>query len=158
LATTRNVRSVKILEVIVGRVINLEGVGKERKQLTRAIVLALRELMQQSETNAQTKDLAAFISLSLEAIHQTIDESVAAWEKRGYWLKADRFRLEWAWSEQLGSRMRKALMAEDWPTVAVTAAQVAEKLNGVKLPQRNRLGSPWEGAWERLLGKGNGGR
>jgi hypothetical protein len=137
----------------LGRVINLEGVGKERKNLARAVVLALRELMQQAEPDQKTRDLAAFISLALEEIYQTIDESVAAWEKRGYWLKADRFRLEWAWSESLSKKMGDAVLQEDWPQVAATAASVAQKLNTVVLPQRHRLGTPWTGAWEKLKRK-----
>ena len=105
----------------MGRVIHLEGVGKERKNLSRAVVLALRELMQQSEPDQTTRDLAAFIALALEGIYQTIDESVAAWEKRGYWLKADRFRLDWSWSETMAMNMRNAVLQEDWTQVALTA-------------------------------------
>lgn len=134
----------------MGRVIKIGGAGKERKQLTRAIVLALRELMQQEEPDANTKDLAAFISSALETIFKSIDETVAPWEKRGYWIKADRYRMEWSWTEKLSTVMREALMQEDWPTVAMIAAKVGEKFNGVKIPQRNRIGTPWEGAWDKL--------
>jgi hypothetical protein len=134
----------------LGRVIKLDGVGKERKYLARAVVLALRELMQQTEPDSTTRDLAAFISLALDEISQTIDESVAAWEKRGYWLKADRFRLDWAWSEKLARNMRNALLQEDWMQMAITAADIAQKLNTVSVPQRHRLGTPWVGAWEKL--------
>lgn len=134
----------------MSRVINLNGSGKERTQLTRGIVLALRELVQQKEPGQQTRDLAAFIALALEAIAETIDSSVEAWEKRGYWLKADRFRMEWAWTATLGSAMRKAVSGDDWSSVAITAAQVAQKLGSVDVPQRHRLGTPWVGAWERL--------
>ena len=137
-------------EAVLGRVINPDGVGKERTRLTRAIILAIRELMRQTETNGQTKDLAAFIALALESVAGTIDTSVDAWEKRGYWLKADRFRMEWAWSEKLGKVMRSAVENDDWPTIAVTAAQVAEKLKNVHVPQRHRLGAPWVGAWEKM--------
>jgi hypothetical protein len=69
-------------------VIKIEGAGKERKRLTRAVVLAIRELMQQTEPDSKTRDLAAFIALALLAIDETIDESVTPWEKRGYWLKS----------------------------------------------------------------------
>ena len=134
----------------MGRVINLEGAGKERKRLTRGVALALRELMQQTEPNAKTRDLAAFISLALKAIYETIDESVGPWEKRGYWLKADRFRLEWTWTGHLGEAMRKAVLSENWGDVAAISAQVAEKLNGVNVPKQHRMGTPWEGALERL--------
>jgi hypothetical protein len=137
----------------LGRVIKIEGVGKERKRLTRAVVLALRELMQQTEPDSKTRDLAAFIALALLAIEETVDESVTPWEKRGYWLKADRFRLEWAWAGRLGLEMREAVISEDWAAIAGIAAQVAEKLDHVQVPKRNRLGTPWEGAWDQLKQK-----
>jgi len=134
----------------LGRVINPETAAKERTQLERGIVLALRELMRQAEPDAHTRDMAAFIALALEAIWATIDSSVVAWEKRGYWIKADRFRMEWMWSEQLGKNMRQAVLAEDWGKIAQLSAQVAVRLSDVKLPQRHRLGTPWVGAWQRL--------
>lgn len=118
--------------------------------MERGIVLALRELMRQAEPDAHTRDMAAFIALALEAIWATIDSSVVAWEKRGYWIKADRFRMEWMWSEQLGKNMRQAVLAEDWGKIAQLSAQVAVRLSDVKLPQRHRLGTPWVGAWQRL--------
>ena len=103
----------------MGRIINPETAGKERKQLSRAIIFAIRELMEQTTRNSSsddehTYDLAAFIVLALEEIHQGIDVSVAAWEKRGYWVKADRFRLDWEWSGQLASAMRIAITTNNW--------------------------------------------
>ena len=137
----------------MGRVYNPESAGKERARLERATVLAIRELMRQTQPDAQTHDLAAFIALALESIADTIDSSVAAWEKRGYWVKADRFRMEWRWAEHLGGAMRHAVLAEDWSGVAATAAQIAERLGGVKVPQRHGIGSPWTGALDRLRQK-----
>ena len=134
----------------MSRVINTQSVGKERTQLTRSIVLALRELMSQTEVDEHTRDLAAYIVLALEQIFKTIDVSVSAWEKRGYWVKADRFRMEWIWTESLGSRLRNAVLAEDWPVVAMTAAQVAEKLREIDVPKRHKLGTPWVGAWKKM--------
>ncbi len=134
----------------MSRVINTQSAGKERTQLTRSIVLALRELMRQTETNDLTRDLAAYIALALEEIFKTIDVSVSAWEKRGYWVKADRFRMEWIWSENLGRTMRQAVVNSDWPAVAMTSAQIAEKLHGVEVPKRHKLGTPWVGAWKKM--------
>lgn len=134
----------------MGRVINPESVGKERAHLTRAVVLALRELGRQREAGAVARDLAAFIALALAAIATTIEASVVAWEKRGYWLKADRFRLDWQWAGQLGGRMREAVLAEDWGQVAALSAQIAQKLDKVTVPERHRLGQPWQGAWRKL--------
>jgi len=134
----------------LGRLITPDTAGKERTQLTRAVVLALRELMKQSEPDANSRDLAAFIALALTAIGRSVETSVAAWEKRGYWVKADRFRMEWDWANRLGSVMRQAVLAEDWPRVAQTAGQVFQSLNAVQVPQRHRLGTPWVGAYHRL--------
>ena len=134
----------------MGRIINTESIGKERTQLIRAVVLALRELMHQTDTDDRTRDLAAFIAIALDSIYQTIDVSVSAWEKRGYWIKADRFRMDWAWTERNSQELRQAVLVDDWPRVALTAGQITEKLKDVKVPQRNRIGTPWDGAWERL--------
>ncbi len=134
----------------MSRVINPESASKERTQLTRAVVLAIRELMKKGTVDDQTRDLAAFIALALDTIYRTVDSSVAAWEKRGYWIKADRFRMEWMWCESLGASMRKALIADEWANVAITSAQIMQKLNAVHVPQNHRLGTPWVGAWDRL--------
>jgi hypothetical protein len=130
--------------------INTEGAGKLRTQLTRSVVLALRELMRQTQPDDHSRDLAAYISIALGEIYQTAEESVAAWEKKGYWVKADRFRMDWEWADRLAVTMRKALMQEDWATVAMTAAQIAQKLMSVDVPQRHKLGEPWQGAWKQL--------
>ncbi len=82
----------------MSRVINPDSVGKERTRLTKSIVLCIRELAKQSDVTAETKDQAAYIALALQAIADGIDVSVAAWEKRDYWVKADKFRMEWMWA------------------------------------------------------------
>lgn len=137
----------------MGRVINPESAGKERTQMMRGVILALRELMAQATINETTRDLAAFVALSLEAIWGTVDLSVTAWEKRGYWVKADRFRMEWQWTERLGVGLRQAVLADDWVQVAGLSAQVAEKVHSMTLPKRHGLGTPWVGAWKRLRDK-----
>jgi hypothetical protein len=138
------------LEDYLSRVIKTETAAKDRTRLTRSVVLALRELMRQTEPDDHSRDLAAYISLALLQIHQTIDTSVNAWEKRGYWVKADRFRMEWEWTQISGEKIGQAVLADDWATIAVTAAQVAQKLMSVDVPVRHRLGTPWEGAWKLL--------
>lgn len=132
------------------RVYNPDSAGKERNTLTRSIVLALRNLMKQQETNDETRDLAAYIALALGEINATIEASVAAWEKRGYWVKADKFRLEWEWTAGASQTMKEALLKDDWATVAMTSAKVAQRLGTITVPERNRLGTPWVGSWKKL--------
>jgi len=137
----------------LGRLINPESAGKERSRLTKAVVIAIRELMRQSKPDDNTRDLAAFISLALDTIAGTIDPSVEAWEKRGYWVKADHFRMEWTWTSRLAANMRLAVLTEDWLKVAQNAAQVAERLNGVHISQHHRMGTPWVGAYRKMKGE-----
>ena len=139
----------------MSRVINPDSAGKQRTKMTRAIALAVREL---SKTNPsknsgqlnEARDLAAFIALTLEVVAETIEVSVAAWEKRNYWVKADKFRMEWHWASQLAGQMREAATKEDWENVAQVAMQVALKLYKIKISEKHRMGRPWEGSWARL--------
>jgi len=134
----------------LSRVINPDSAGKERTRLTKGVVLAIRELAHQSEPGAESRDLAAFIAIALAIISETIDVSVVAWEKRDYWVKADKFRMEWAWSGQYSEKMNKAVLNNDWGSVAQVAALTAQKLSKVTVPPGHRLGRPWVGAWNEL--------
>ncbi len=134
----------------MSRVINPDSAGKERTRLSKAIVLAVRELARQTEVSTEARDLAAFITLALVQIAAGIDVTVAAWEKRDYWVKADRFRMEWLWTGVLGEKMKQALLAEDWPQVAQVSVQVAGKLSKVQVAANHRLGKPWVGAYRQL--------
>lgn len=135
----------------MSRLIKTDTVGKDRTRLTKGIVLAVRELAKQKDITAETKDLAAFIALALQTISEGIDESVAAWEKRDYWVKADRFRMEWMWTGQTAEKMKTALANEDWGTIVMLMPQIAAKLNKIQIAENHRLGAPWVGAYKKML-------
>ena len=135
----------------MSRVINPDSAGKERTQLSKSIVLAVRELARQPGIDDKTRDLAAFISLALFRVDATIDVSVQAWEKRGYWVKADKFRMDWLWAGQYAVKMKQAVLAEDWAQVAVLSVQAGQKLSKIKIAEHHRLGTPWVGAYKKLL-------
>ena len=134
----------------MSRVINPDSVGKDRTRLSKAIVLAVRELAKQKDVNQEAKDLAAFIALALKTISEGIDASVAAWEKRDYWVKADKFRMEWMWSGQVADKMKTAVLTDDWGTVALLCAQIAQKFGKVMVSDNHRLGKPWASAYRQL--------
>ncbi|GAB4424704.1 MAG: hypothetical protein Kow002_14230 [Anaerolineales bacterium] len=134
----------------MSRVINPDSAGKERTRLTKAIVITIRELAKQSEPGKDARDMAAFIALALQIIAAGIDVSVAAWEKRNYWVKADRFRMEWAWARQIGEQMKQAVIEDDWAAIAMLSAQIAQKLHKVKVSDKHRMGRPWAGAFKQL--------
>ncbi len=134
----------------MSRLINPDSAGKDRTRLSKAIVLSIRELAKQQGITNETKDLAAFIALALQTIAEGIDASVAAWEKRDYWVKADRFRMEWMWSGQYAEKMKNAVLKDDWATVAMLMPQIAQKFSKVVVSPNHRLGTPWVGAYKQL--------
>jgi hypothetical protein len=134
----------------LSRVINPDSVGKERTRLTKSIVLCIRELAKQSDVTTETKDQAAYIALALQAIADGIDVSVAAWEKRDYWVKADKFRMEWMWAGQTAAKMKTAVLTDDWATIAMLMPQIAQRFNKIEVSDNHRLGKPWTSAYQLL--------
>jgi hypothetical protein len=125
-----------------------------RNRLTKSIVLAVRKLMQKGQPDKESLDMAAYVVLALEKIEESVDLSATAWEKRDYWLKADRFRMEWGWTEGRRLALEKAVLAQDWGKIATELILVAQQFNKVEVSDKNRLGEPWIGAWKVLKDRG----
>lgn len=134
----------------MSRLINPDSVGKERTRLTKSIVLCIRELAKQSQVTPEAKDQAAFIALALQSISEGIEASVAAWEKRDYWVKADKFRMEWMWSGQYAAKLKDAVLSDDWATIATMLPTIAQKFNKIEIAPNHRLGTPWTNAYKLL--------
>ena len=134
----------------MSRIVSVEGTGTERTRLVKSIVIALRELMKQKEVDAHSYDLAAYLALALRMIAKNVEKTVVAWEKKDYWLKADKFRMQWAWVSSSAEKIEKALQADDWAAIAMQAVTIAQKLNSTQVSEKHRLGTPWVGAWALL--------
>lgn len=135
----------------MSRLINTETAGKNRTRLSKEVVLSIRELMKQTSPDDTSKDLAAHIVLALQEIADGVETSVVAWEKRDYWVKADRFRMEWGWAQRQSDALRQSLKSEDWGNIALLAIQIGQKFSAVKISDNHRLGKPWVGAYKRLI-------
>jgi hypothetical protein len=132
----------------VTRIIKTTTPGKERARLSKAIVITIREFMRQKGPDKSTNDMVAFIILALEQIAAGIDKSVAAWEKRGYWVKADKYRMDWAWVEPKANTLRQSFDAEDWPTIAGLFVDIMARFRAIKVSDKHRMGKPWENAYQ----------
>ncbi len=138
-------------EFPLSRLITTESGTRERTRLSKAVVKAIRILAQQEKPDNESRDLAAFIALACEGMYRSVEASVVAWEKRDYWVKADRFRMEWQWCDRAATAMRQAVLSDDWGTVAATSGLIAQKLMKVQLAPGARVGTPWVGAYRQLL-------
>ena len=135
----------------MSRVVNPDGVGKQRDRLMKAVTLALRALAGRSQIDAETKDLVAFIALALNEIHATIDVTCLAWEKRDYWLKADQFRREWGWAGRIAEKLERVVLGVEWQYLPTLMVELYKHLEKVNLPKRSTLGTPWNGAYVKLV-------
>ena len=129
------------------QIIKTSTPGKEREQLSKAIVITIRTFMRQGAPDHETKDMIAFIILALKEISTGIDQSVAAWEKRGYWVKADKYRLEWQWAGEMADKLQHAFKAEDWGKIAEYLLDTMTHFSNIKVSDRHRMGQPWVNAY-----------
>ena len=137
----------------MGRVISTESPGKIRSQHRRTIAEALRRLSQKPQLDDEARDLAALIVFSLHGIADTVDQAIEAWEKRDYYLKAERFREQWRWLEPMTDELSAIVGAPDegkWDDLPVVLARLMPYFADVKVKQMTRKPSLWEGAYARF--------
>lgn len=138
----------------MSRIVNSETAGKERNRAVKVLVISIRELLKQQESSDLSRDLIACILKSLDTIRESIDLSVEAWEDRGYWVKADHFRLEWQWSQMIAERIRPMVYEENYAEMIPVLVELLQSLDHVKVSEKHRLGTPWTGCWAELPPRG----
>ena len=131
----------------MSRIIKTSTPGKERARLSKAIIVTIRAFLRQGEPDQNSRDMVAFVILALEHISSGIDMSVEAWEKRGYWVKADKYRMEWRWSGEYAKKLRKAFSRSAWEEIANLFIQIMQKFNAIKVSDQHRMGQPWKDAF-----------
>ncbi len=107
--------------------------------------------MRQTEPDKNTKDMIAFIILALREIADGIDKSVIAWEKRGYWVKADKYRMDWAWVLPFEQDLNKYFKSDDWGQIAGKLVALMGRFGSIKVSDKHRMGKPWVGAYKKYL-------
>jgi hypothetical protein len=135
---------------LLSRVIRTESAASQRKQWMRSLALALRRGLSGDVEDDEKKDLLAFMMLTLEQINASVDQTAQAWEKRGYWLKADRFRLEWDWSLSCYQELEGALSTHNWENARAAIPKMLQGAMDVDVPKRLKDAQPWTGAWDEF--------
>ena len=128
----------------MGRVINISSPGKRRNQQRRTIAEILRHLMLKRELDPEAKDMAATVVFALRSIAETIEESTVAWEKRNYFLKADRFRRRWEWATVHAERLHKLLVDDRWEQLPQELAMLAPYFADIRVLKLTRPPSTWQ--------------
>jgi hypothetical protein len=137
----------------MSRIIATETPGKTRNQLRRTIAEALRHLSQKSRMDEEVKDLSAIIVYCLHGMADTVDQTTEAWEKRDYYMKAERFREQWRWLEPMADQLSAAIYRERWNELPSVLAELMPYFADVKIKRMTRKPTLWRGAYERLMGE-----
>lgn len=136
----------------MGRVINNNTPGKKRSHMMRTIAEILRRLGQKGGTvDDDVRDMTAMIVFCLREIDESIIETIKAWEKRGYWQKADRFQREWMWSGDYATKLERIVRDENWSSMPDVMMQLFPHFADIEINRLTRNPDDWQGAYERLL-------
>ena len=135
----------------MARVINTNSPGKRRNAHMRTIAEILRRLSQQQEINQESKDMVAMLVFCLRGIDSTVEESMVAWEKRGYWKKSDEFQQKWWWASRMSRSIEDLLQNECWEQLPETMMQLYTHVADLKVNRLTRDPSTWQGAYQKLL-------
>ena len=131
------------------RIIRTDSPARYRQRLLKALASAFQYIRHEKTNEAQKKDIYAFTLLTLEALSKSIDQTASAWEKRDYWIKADRLRDTWKWVSEAHKHLQTALQNNEIEGAYQQIESLHEQTESIKLP-RNRPGQDlWQGAWSK---------
>ena len=99
----------------------------------------------------RTKDMAAMLVFCLKEIDLGIDESAAVWEKRDYWIKAERLRQRWHWVSQSALQLETLIREEQWHYLPEQMMVLFPHFADIKVTRFTRSSDLWEGAYQKLL-------
>jgi hypothetical protein len=135
----------------MSRVIKVDNPGKIRNQLMRTAAELIRRLSQKSTLDDEARDMAATLVYCFRQIDEGIDESAYAWEKRDYWVKAERFRARWGWARRAAEEMETIIREDDWDRLPVTLVDLLPAFSDFKVARFTRDSKLWRGAYRRLM-------
>jgi hypothetical protein len=134
----------------LSRIIRVESPTTERKRLKRTIAEAAARLQALAPKDDEAKDLAALIVYALRDIEASVESSAVAWEKRNYYVKAERLRVEWQWVGRFAERLGRVVRAGDWARVPAVCAELTPRVADAAGARPRLVPELWNGAYRRL--------
>ncbi|MEZ4641390.1 MAG: hypothetical protein R3E31_01390 [Chloroflexota bacterium] len=135
----------------MSRIIHTENPTKIRNQNRRSIAEILRRLSQKGDLDDETRDMAAMLVFLLREIYEGVEQSARAWEKRDYWMKAERFMREWAWTGEVSANLDDVLRHDALDLLPELMADLLPRFADIQLKTMTRSPDLWRGAYARLM-------
>lgn len=137
----------------MSRIVNLNSGAKVRSQNLRTIAEVLRRIASKTSIDTESKDMAASLVLSLQEINAANEQTAEAWEKRGYWMKAERFLRKWFWSNEMAVNLEDVIRNDAWDLLPDLLAELSTHTTDIQVKNMTRSKDTWQGAYERLMAK-----
>jgi len=135
----------------MSRVINLDNPTKIRNRNRRAVAELLRHLSQKPQIDEEARDMAATIVYLLRELNKGVDQTAQAWEKRGYWMKAERFLRRWDWTPEAAANIEDVIRHEAWDLLPGLLVDLFPHFADIQIKTMTRKPTLWRGAYRKLL-------
>ncbi len=135
----------------MSRIINIDSPSKRRNHNRRTIAELLRRLSQKSTIDDEAKDMTATIVLSLQDISTGVEQTALAWEKRDYWMKAERFIRQWEWTVQSAANIEDVVRNDAWDLLPELLADLFPHFADIQIKSMTRKADSWRGAYKQLM-------
>jgi hypothetical protein len=134
----------------MSRVINVNNPTKIRNQHRRTIAEIVRRLSEKPAIDAESKDMAAMLVYLLRDIAAGVEQTAQAWEKRDYWLKAERFLREWSWTGETAANLEDIIRNEAWDLLPRLIVELYPRFADIQIKNMTRRPETWQGAYRKL--------
>lgn len=135
----------------MSRIVHIDSPTKVRNRNRRSIAELLRQLMQKPQIDSEAQDMAAMITLLLWEIADGVEQSARAWEKRDYWMKAERFMRDWKWTAEIAANLEDVIRNNAWDLLPELLADLYPHFTDIQIKTMTRKASLWQGALKKLL-------
>lgn len=137
---------------VMSRIVRTESGATRRRRLLQGMAQALREVSRSPAPSAtESRQILAFLSLALAQLQASVEDTAGAWERRSYWVKADRFRRDWGWVSHVRSALDAALQEADLERAAACGMELATAIAAIRVRPGRSIAGLWDGAWEAWL-------
>lgn len=135
----------------MSRIVNLNSPAKIRSQNLRSIAEMLRHFAAKKSFDAESKDMAASMVFALKEINASTEQTANAWEKRGYWMKSERFLRKWLWSNEMAANLEDVIRNDAWDLLPELLGQLLTHTADIQVKNMTRSKDTWQGAYKRLM-------
>lgn len=119
----------------MGRIIHTTHPTRQRAATLKRIAALIRDYSHTNGSHKDIRELSELLIAGLEEIQESVNRTASAWEKRDYWLKADGFRRQWRWVDEMIAGMTKAFRADDRPSLQTHILELKRRMETSTSPR-----------------------